>query len=91
MGSTSPQLKDTLLKGDRERLAGLIKRLRPSCCICSQQMPGFLATHSIHWMVHHHIDPPETVHMALHSAHHHVAIFAQTVQNFERRSMGRLG
>jgi hypothetical protein len=29
--------------------------------------------------------------MALHSAHDHVTMLAQTVENFERRSMGLLG
>jgi hypothetical protein len=42
-------------------------------------------------MVHEYIDHPETLHMALNSAHDHVTMLAQTVDNFERRSMGLLG
>jgi hypothetical protein len=167
MSSTTPQLKDKLPKGDRERLAGLLKTAKAEL-LHLQQTDARLFSHPFNsqelisrlqdidfservdafvarfgrlqdllgdkflpawlkameegagavlenldraeklgllssaddWlavrklrnlMVHEYIDHPETLHMALHSAHDHVAMLAQTVENFERRSMGLLG
>ena len=42
-------------------------------------------------MVHEYIDHPQTLHMALHAAHDHVAMLAQTVEVFERRTSPLLG
>ena len=167
MSSTSPQLKDKLPRGDRERLASLLKTAKAEL-VHLQQTDARLFSHPFNsqelisrlqdldfservdafvarfgrlqdllgdkflpawlkameeragavlenldraeklgllssaddWlavrklpnlMVHEYIDHPETLHMALNSAHHHVAMLAQTVENFERRSMGLLG
>jgi hypothetical protein len=37
-------------------------------------------------MVHEYIDQPKTLHMALHAAHDHVAMLAQTVEMFSIRT-----
>ena len=37
-------------------------------------------------MVHEYIDQPKTLHMALHAAHDHVAMLAQTVEMFSLRT-----
>lgn len=42
-------------------------------------------------MVHEYIDHPGTLHMALCAAHAHVSMLAQTVDNFERRTLSLLG
>jgi hypothetical protein len=42
-------------------------------------------------MVHEYIDHPQTLHMALHAAHNHVGMLAQTVETFERRTSPLLG
>jgi hypothetical protein len=167
MSSTTPQLKDKLPKGDRERLAGLLKTAKAELLHLqqtdvrlfshpfnsqelisrlqdidfSERVDAFVArfgrlqdllgdkflpawlkameegagavlenldraeklgllSSADDWlavrklrnlMVHEYIDHPETLHMALHSAHDHVTMLAQTVENFERRSMGLLG
>lgn len=166
MSSTAPQLKDKLAKGDRERLAGLLKTARAELLHLQQTdarlfnrsfSPQELVSHlqdidfservdafvarfgrlqdllgdkflpawlkameegtgavlenldraeklgllgsADDWlavrklrnlMVHEYIDHPETLHMALLAAHAHVAMLAQTVETFERRTLGLL-
>lgn len=162
MSPAAPKLKDKLAKGDRERLAGLLKTAKaellhlqqtderlfsrpfgaqelvsqlqdigfservdafvarfgrlqdllgdkflPAWLRAMEEGPGAvlenldraeklgLLSSADEWlavrklrnlMVHEYIDHPETLHMALHAAHAHVTMLAQTVDIFERRT-----